>query len=127
MSGPRSCSASSRSRSGCISCRGARTWYCWSTAPGCCSSAFTAFRGITGPEPVIFCTVANADLHPSPGAGMSKSEDERLAKLIRKNVAKAEAAKKKVQRNYDSTLRSETTDEDLERRDFFSEMKKREF
>jgi len=27
---------------------------------------------------------------------MSKSEDERLAKLIRKNVAKAEAAKKKV-------------------------------
>ena len=58
---------------------------------------------------------------------MSKSEDERLAKLIRKNVAKAEAAKKKVQRNYDSTLRSETTDADLERRDFFSEMKKREF
>ncbi|MGE5144534.1 MAG: hypothetical protein ACM3OA_13970 [Acidobacteriota bacterium] len=58
---------------------------------------------------------------------MSKSEDERLAKLVRKNVAKAEAAKKKVQRNYDSTLRSETTDADLERRDFFSEMKKREF
>lgn len=58
---------------------------------------------------------------------MSKSEDERLAKLIRKNVAKAEAAKKKVQRNYDNTLRSDTTDADLERRDFFSEMKKREF
>ncbi|HET9707740.1 MAG TPA: hypothetical protein VFP39_05510 [Gemmatimonadales bacterium] len=58
---------------------------------------------------------------------MSKSEEERLAKLIRKNVAKAEAAKKKVQRNYDSTLRSDTTDADLERRDFFSEMKKREF
>jgi len=32
-----------------------------------------------------------------------------------------------VQRNYDSTLRSDATDEDLERRDFFSEMKKREF
>jgi len=58
---------------------------------------------------------------------MSKSEEERLAKLIRKNVAKAEAAKKKVQRNYDSTLRSDTTDADHERRDFFSEMKKREF
>ena len=58
---------------------------------------------------------------------MSKSEGERLAKLIRKNVAKAEAAKKKVQRNYDNTLRSDTTDADLERRDFFSEMKKREF
>jgi hypothetical protein len=58
---------------------------------------------------------------------MSKTEDERLAKLIRKNVAKASAAKKKVQRNYDTTLKSETTEEDLERRDFFSEMKKREF
>ena len=58
---------------------------------------------------------------------MSKSEEERLAKLIRKNVAKVEAAKKKVQRNYDNTLRSDTTDEDLERQDFFSEMKKREF
>jgi len=32
-----------------------------------------------------------------------------------------------VQRNYDTTLKSETTEEDLERRDFFSEMKKREF
>lgn len=58
---------------------------------------------------------------------MSKTEDERLAKLIRKNVAKASAAKKKVQQNYDSTLKSQTTDDDLERRDFFSEMKKREF
>jgi len=58
---------------------------------------------------------------------MSKSEEERLAKLIRKNVAKVEAAKKKLQRNYDNTLRSDTTDEDIERQDFFSEMKKREF
>jgi hypothetical protein len=58
---------------------------------------------------------------------MSKSEDERLAKLVKKNVAKAAAAKKKVARNYDSTLVSETTEADLERRDFFSEMKKREF
>jgi hypothetical protein len=57
----------------------------------------------------------------------SKSDEQKLAALIKKNVAKAEAAKQKVKRNYDSTLRSETTDEDIERRDFFSEMKKREF
>ena len=58
---------------------------------------------------------------------MSKSEEQRLAKLIRKNVAKAEAAKKKAPRRHDSTLPPESTDEDIERRDFFSEMKKREF
>jgi len=57
----------------------------------------------------------------------AKSDEQKLAALIKKNVAKAEAAKQKVKRNYDSTLRSETTDEDIERRDFFSEMKKREF
>jgi hypothetical protein len=57
----------------------------------------------------------------------SKSDEEKLAALIKKNVAKAAAAKQKVKRNYDSTLKSETTDQDLERRDFFSEMKKREF
>ncbi len=57
----------------------------------------------------------------------SKSDEQKLAALIKKNVAKAEAAKQKIKRNYDSTLRSETTDEDIERRDFFSEMKKREF
>ena len=57
----------------------------------------------------------------------AKSDEEKLAKLIKKNVAKAEAAKQKTKRNYDSTLKSETTDEDIERRDFFSEMKKREF
>jgi hypothetical protein len=58
---------------------------------------------------------------------VSKSEDERLAKLVRKNAAKAAQAKKTVQRRYDTTLPPETTDEDIERRDFFSEMKKREF
>jgi hypothetical protein len=57
----------------------------------------------------------------------SKSDEQKLAALIKKNVAKAEAAKAKVKRNYDNTLRSETTDDDIERRDFFSEMKKREF
>jgi hypothetical protein len=58
---------------------------------------------------------------------MSKSEDEKMAKLIKKNMAKAEKAKPKTRRKYDPTLPAETTDDDLERRDFFSEMKKREF
>jgi hypothetical protein len=58
---------------------------------------------------------------------MSKSEDEKLAKLIRKNVAKAAKAKPKTRHKYDPTLPPETTDDDIERRDFFSEMKKREF
>jgi hypothetical protein len=57
----------------------------------------------------------------------AKGDEQKLAALIKKNAAKAEAAKQKVKRNYDSTLRSETTDDDIERRDFFSEMKKREF
>ncbi len=58
---------------------------------------------------------------------MSKSDDEKLAALVRKNAAKAARAKRKAKRQYDNTLPPETTDEDLDRRDFFSEMKKREF
>lgn len=57
---------------------------------------------------------------------MSKSEQQRLAALAKKNAAKAAQSKVKVRRQYDSTLPPET-DEDLERRRFFSEMKKREF
>lgn len=59
---------------------------------------------------------------------MSKSDEQRFAALVRKNAAKAAAAKRKVRRQYDGTLPPDTTtDEDLERRDFFSEMKKRDF
>ena len=59
---------------------------------------------------------------------MSKSEDERMAKLIKKTVAKAAAKGKPNQRRqHDPTLPPEPTDEDIERRDFFSEMQKREF
>mgnify|MGYP001495029076 CR=1 FL=1 len=58
---------------------------------------------------------------------MSKTEDEKLAKLIKKNMAKAAKAKPKARRRYDTTRPPETSDEDIERRDFFSEMKKREF
>jgi hypothetical protein len=61
-------------------------------------------------------------------ASMSKSEDEQMAKLVRKITAKAAAKpKKNLKRQGDPTLPPETTDEDLERRDFFKEMKKREF
>jgi hypothetical protein len=59
---------------------------------------------------------------------MSKSEDERMAKLIKKTVAKAAAkGKPNLRRQHDHTLPPEATDEDLVRRDFFSEMQKREF
>ncbi len=57
----------------------------------------------------------------------AKSDEQKLAKLIKQNAAKAAAAKQKTKRSYDSTLPPETTDEDIERQDFFSEMKKREF
>jgi hypothetical protein len=59
--------------------------------------------------------------------GMSKTEDEKLAKLIKKNMAKAAKAKPKARKRYDTTLPPETSDDDLERRDSISEMKKREF
>lgn len=58
---------------------------------------------------------------------MSKSEDEKLAKLIRKNVAKVEKAKPKARKRYDPTLPADSSDDDIERREFFKEMKKREF
>lgn len=59
---------------------------------------------------------------------MSKSDDERMAKLVRKITAQAAAKpKKNRKRQGDPTLPPETTDEDLERREFFKEMKKREF
>ena len=61
-------------------------------------------------------------------------DDKQLAKLIRKNVAKVEkAAKAKQTRAYDPTLAATrgTTDEDgdteVEREQFFKEMKRREF
>ena len=57
---------------------------------------------------------------------MSKSDEQQLAALVRKNQAKVAKAKKKAQRQHDKTLPGET-DEDTELRDFFSEMKKREF
>ncbi|MGI9077216.1 MAG: hypothetical protein ACR2G6_07800 [Gemmatimonadaceae bacterium] len=55
-------------------------------------------------------------------------DDKQLAKLIRQNSAKATRAQKKPARKYDATLppREEGAVED-ERKQFFDEMKRREF
>lgn len=57
---------------------------------------------------------------------MTKSDDAKLAALAKKNAAKAAKPKKKSRRQYDDTLPPET-EEDMDLRKFFSEMKKREF
>lgn len=57
---------------------------------------------------------------------MSKSDEQRMAALIRKNTAKVAQSKARAQKNYDSTLQPQP-DDDPELRAFFSEMKKREF
>ena len=56
-------------------------------------------------------------------------DEKQLQKLIRKNSEKAEKAKKRPPaKTYDPTLtRKETDDKDLERNEFFDEMKRREF
>lgn len=59
-------------------------------------------------------------------------DDKQLQKLIRQNAARAaqaaKAAKARNARNYDPTLPpSGDDDNDLERRNFFNEMKRREF
>ena len=51
---------------------------------------------------------------------------KKLAALAKKNAEKAEPAKVKIKRKYDPTLLPEP-DHDPELRNFFSEMKKREF
>ncbi|HVH66458.1 MAG TPA: hypothetical protein VM716_01175 [Gemmatimonadales bacterium] len=57
---------------------------------------------------------------------MTKGDDRKLAALAKKNAAKAAKAKPNRRRQYDDTLPAER-EEDLELRDFFSEMKKRDF
>ncbi|HUQ81783.1 MAG TPA: hypothetical protein VM076_11615 [Gemmatimonadaceae bacterium] len=61
-------------------------------------------------------------------------DDKQLAKLIRKNVAKVEkAATAKQKRTYDPTLaatrgtKEQDADTEVEREQFFKEMKRREF
>jgi hypothetical protein len=60
---------------------------------------------------------------------MSKSEEKRLAALIKKNMAKVEAKKPKgkLRQQYDDTLQAEAGEKDLDSRDLFQDMKKREF
>jgi hypothetical protein len=56
-------------------------------------------------------------------------DEKQLAKLIRKNVEKAEKASKgRAGKNYDNTLPPKPDyDTDLDREHFFKEMKRREF
>jgi hypothetical protein len=60
------------------------------------------------------------------GAGMNKREEQRLAKLAEKNAAKVVKPREERAKKYDATLQKKP-DEDPELRDFFSDMKKREF
>ena len=58
---------------------------------------------------------------------MSKSDEAKLAALVRKNAAKVEQARaKKQKRRFDETLPEEHDQDDGLQR-FFSDMKKREF
>jgi len=50
-----------------------------------------------------------------------------MAALVRKNAARAAEARRKRERQHDRTLPNDTTEEDLARREFFAEMKKRDF
>jgi hypothetical protein len=56
---------------------------------------------------------------------MTKADEQRLAALIKKNVAKEAKPKKPPRQKFDDTLRPEN-EEDYDARKFFSEMKKRE-
>ena len=56
--------------------------------------------------------------------------DKEIAALIKKTVAKTSKPKSPPRKTYDSTLdvtRRPETNEDVERNEFFDEMKKREF
>ena len=57
---------------------------------------------------------------------MSKSDDRKLEALARKNAAKATKEKTQKRRQYDDTLPPET-EQSLDTRHFFDEMKKRDF
>ncbi len=57
---------------------------------------------------------------------MSKREEERLAKLAQKNAAKEIKPRDERAKKYDDTLRRQP-DEDQELREFFTDMRKREF
>jgi hypothetical protein len=57
---------------------------------------------------------------------MGKSDEAKMQKLIRKLSAKAGQPKADKRRRYDDTLQPDD-ETAIERKEFFSEMKKREF
>jgi len=58
---------------------------------------------------------------------MGKSDEQQMAKLVKKLSQQAQKPKKNLRRQGDPTLPPQTTDADMQRQDFFKEMKKREF
>ena len=59
---------------------------------------------------------------------MSKREDQRIAKLIKKNSAKVSGTRKADRSaQYDDTLRQKPEEVDSETKRFFKDMKRREF
>jgi hypothetical protein len=58
---------------------------------------------------------------------MSKRDDERIAKLAKKNAEKVVRPKRDRATQFDPTLRQRPDDEEPETKRFFKEMKRREF
>ena len=58
---------------------------------------------------------------------MSKRDDEKIAKLAKKNAEKAVRPKRDRATQFDPTLRQRPDDEEPETERFFKEMKRREF
>jgi hypothetical protein len=58
---------------------------------------------------------------------MSKRDDERIAKLAKKNAEKAVRPKRDRATQFDPTLRQRPDNEEPETERFFKEMKRREF
>ena len=58
---------------------------------------------------------------------MSKREEQKLARLIRKHAGKPTPPRKDRDAQYDSTLQRRPAEEDNETKRLFKEMKRREF
>lgn len=58
---------------------------------------------------------------------MSKREDQRMAKLVKKHAAKVANPKVDRSSQYDDTLRRKPEEQNDESKRFFKEMKRREF
>jgi len=58
---------------------------------------------------------------------MSKREDERIARLAKKNAAKIAPPTQDKSAQYDDTLRQRPAEESAETKRLFKEMKRREF